>query len=468
MKDESDVFAGVKARQQRSKFPWAWLTLMLAMISGVAILFSPVPGKIKRGLISLRAETKNRNVEKGDLERQVENRLRAEFEQELAKKMRELKKQLQASNQSNQLPPPPTPPVLSGVDLATLRNGVPFLSEVVTTPGGLASAVRTEKLSYKAEYKLTVTLPQASKTLDELKKVSPYLDQILPKLPSLIEKSLVSPHYQTLYNNKISRIKKDANQLQELLSKHNLYDLETILHMRDTTTNRRVFFMQSEMDVVSDGSDGDRLPEMPAEIVESANYQPFTSYGWKKTGTTPNPMIAGWEKRMANAKEELALASTTSERKAWLRERMLYLQRGIDDMKARSFLIAEYDPFIVIPVNILATSNDLFAPRVGDYAVVIHEKKLYPAIVGDGGPTFKTGEASLRLAREINPRATPYARPVSDLKVTYLVFPNSRDETRSAPDYAAWGKRCKELLDEIGGIGEGYELHEWQSTFPTP
>lgn len=70
--------------------------------------------------------------------------------------------------------------------------------------------------------------------------------------------------------------------LQELLSKHNFYDLETILHLRDPATNRRVFLMQSEMDVVSDGSDGDRLATMPAEIVESTNYQPFTSYGWKK------------------------------------------------------------------------------------------------------------------------------------------------------------------------------------------
>jgi hypothetical protein len=137
-------------------------------------------------------------------------------------------------------------------------------------------------------------------------------------------------------------------------------------------------------------------------------------------------------------------------------------------MKARSFLIAEYDPFIVMPVHILSAANDAYAPKVGDYALVIHEKKIYPAIVGDGGPTFKVGEASLRLAKEINPKANPYSRPVSDLKVTYLVFPNSRDETRSAPDYAAWGKRCKELLDEIGGLGTGYELHVWENILPTP
>ena len=137
-------------------------------------------------------------------------------------------------------------------------------------------------------------------------------------------------------------------------------------------------------------------------------------------------------------------------------------------MKARSFLVAEHDPFIVIPVHLLTATNDPYAPRIGDFAVVIHGQKLYPAIVGDGGPTYKVGEASLRLAKEINPKATPYSRPESDLKVTYLVFPDSRDQERTAPDYEKWKKRCEELLGEIGGIAPGYALHSWSNTFPMP
>ena len=136
-------------------------------------------------------------------------------------------------------------------------------------------------------------------------------------------------------------------------------------------------------------------------------------------------------------------------------------------MKARSFLIAEYDPFIVIPVNILA-SNDPFAPKTGDYAVVVYGKKIYPALVGDGGPTFKVGEGSLRLAHEINPKASSYSRPVSDLKISYLVFPGSRESERTAPDYEKWRQRCHDLLGEIGGLGEGYELHQWQDLLPKP
>jgi hypothetical protein len=201
---------------------------------------------------------------------------------------------------------------------------------------------------------------------------------------------------------------------------------------------------------------------MPDAIVNSTYYQPFTSYGWRKRTQTPNPMIAGFERRIGNAKKEMAGAATDAARKQWLKERVVMLKRWISDLEARSYLIAEYDPFIVIPVNLLTAHNDPFAPKVGDYAVVIHGQTVYPCIVGDGGPTFKVGEASLRMAKQINERASPYSRPVSDLKVTYLVFPGSREDEKGPPDYPLWKQRCEELLKEVGGLGEGYELHEWE------
>ncbi|RYD37288.1 MAG: hypothetical protein EOP87_03860, partial [Verrucomicrobiaceae bacterium] len=116
----------------------------------------------------------------------------------------------------------------------------------------------------------------------------------------------------------------------------------------------------------------------------------------------------------------------------------------------------------------LLSSSDVFAPKVGDYAVVVHGKKVYPAIVGDGGPTFKVGEASLRMARELNPKSSPYSRPVSDLKVTYLAFPGSREKEKGPPDYEKWRQRCHELLGEMGGLGEGYQLHQWTDLLPKP
>ena len=91
-------------------------------------------------------------------------------------------------------------------------------------------------------------------------------------------------------------------------------------------------------------------------------------------------------------------------------------------------------------------------------------QRSHPSIVGDGGPTFKVGEASLRVARELNANASPYSRPVSDLKVSYVVFPGSRDSERKAPNYERWRKRCHELLQEIGGSSTS--LHAWQDTLP--
>ena len=136
-------------------------------------------------------------------------------------------------------------------------------------------------------------------------------------------------------------------------------------------------------------------------------------------------------------------------------------------MKRRSFLIAEHDPFIVISVDILTSNKaNKYAPRIGDYVAVVYGNRIFPAIVGDGGPTFKAGEGSLRLAREINSRAGPNNRPVSNLSVTYLVFPGSADALKSAPDYGGWHKRCAGLLDEIGGLGTGYKLHQWSDTLP--
>jgi len=90
---------------------------------------------------------------------------------------------------------------------------------------------------------------------------------------------------------------------------------------------------------------------------------------------------------------------------------------------------------------------------------------MYPAILGDAGPSYKVGEASLRLCREIGHTGTALARPVSGLEVTYLVFPGSADEKRSAPDLDRWHTRCAELLAEIG-VTNSAALHHWENVVP--
>jgi len=472
---------GVRERSpKKGGFPWLRASFFVMVVAGTVIIFTPPGEKILRGVKHLLQPppppvSKNNDAE--DLQRQLEARHREELDEMETEHQREreaLKKQIEesAKRQAADATPEPEPPLSehtakSGGDVRTLRSGIPFKTEVKVEKGSIASFERKDSESYTAEYTLKIRVPEPSKTLDQLQTVNPKLAKLLPGLPAMLEKPEVSRWFFALYDNKTSRLKRDATRLNELLTKHNYYDCETILNLRHPQSGRKVFLMQAEMDVVSDGSDGDRLATMPDEIVDSTHYQPFTSYGWPKKTQTPNPMIAGWEKRIAGANKELADRATTADRKTWLRDRIKYLQRGIEDMKSRSFLIAEYDPFIVIPVNLLSAS-DPFAPKVGDYAVVVHGEKIYPAIVGDGGPTFKVGEASLRMAKEINARASSYSRPESDLVVTYLVFPGSREETKTPPDYEKWRTKCEELVKECGGLGEGVELHRWQNLLPDP
>lgn len=70
------------------------------------------------------------------------------------------------------------------------------------------------------------------------------------------------------------------------------------------------------------------------------------------------------------------------------------------------------------------------------------------------------------MAKQLNPKASPYSRPVSDLTVTYVVFPGSRDAKKGPPNYEKWRIKCGELIDEIGGLGDGAQLHQWEDLLP--
>ncbi len=461
------------SRNKRAKGGfWFGSTIFLLLVIAVGVAVMMNSKQVKRAMEEVFSpKPAVVGVDEKDIFRQAEAKIRAETEERYDREITALKKSLEDAEKKNASvaeKPVAAPDIELGsvTDVRKLRSGIPFKTEVKIEKGGIASKERVDDTSYTATYQLSLRVPTPAKTVAELETSNPELSKMLPGLPALVGKAQVSPWFNKLYDNKAGRVRRDANTLNELLTKHNIYDCETILNL-ESEKGRKIFFMQSEMDVVSDGSDGDRLPTMPADIVDSPNYQPFTSYGWPKKSKTPNPMVVGWEKRITAAQKEMAASGTTAERKAWLKDRIQYLKRGIEDLKNRSFLIADYDPFIVIPIDILGAS-DAFSPNIGDYAVVIFGKKLYPAIVGDGGPTFKVGEASLRFAKELNPKANSYNRPVSDLKITYLVFPGSREAERSAPDYEKWRQRCHELLGEIGGMGDGYELHQWQDTLPKP
>jgi len=480
------ILKGVtRGKRKRGGFPFVRIGLFI-LLCGLAVLpFTRIPRKVLSALRELRRAPAAEQApaqpvgEPGLSDAEVEKRI-AERIKPVAAERDQARKQLSTAEQElksardkiakleaePKLEEPTEHTASTGGDVRKLRSGIPFITEVKVDKGGLASVERIAEASYTASYKLQVKVPEPAKTIEQLEKSTPGIGKLVPGLATMLPKAKVSPFFYQLYDRKTARLKGSATELNELLSKHNFYDCQTVLHLSHPQSGRKVFLLQAEMDVVSDGSDGDRLPQMSDDIVNSTHYQPFTSYGWPKKSKTPNPMVAGWETRIGTAEKEIADKNTAADRKKWLKDRIVYLKRGITDMKGRSFLIAEYDPFIVVPVTLLTRGSDPYAPKVGDYAIVVHDGKLYPSIVGDGGPTFKVGEASLRVARQINPKSSPYSRPVSDLTVSYIVFPGSREKTKGPPDYEKWRQRCTELLNEIGGAGAGAVMFQWPDLLP--
>ncbi|MDC0263316.1 glycoside hydrolase family 75 protein, partial [bacterium] len=289
------------------------------------------------------------------------------------------------------------------------------------------------------------------------------LPKILNDFDKLVESAEVSPFYHHLYELKTQRIQQKVTRIDQLLSRHNLYDTETVLQIKHPESGQKLLLVQGEMDVVSDGSDGDRWPELDDYITMSQYYQPFTSYGWGKRTSNPNPLLARWKENLKKYEEEFAIEGLSIERNRFLRQQIETLGPEIADMEARSYLIAEADPFFVLPLSFLGRRDENeFGPAIGDYGVIIYENQIFPVIAGDAGPSWKFGEASLRVAKTLNEKASPYNRPVSDLKVTYLIFPGSADETKGPPDLEAWHAKCSELLNGVGGISENYQLHQWE------
>ncbi len=352
---------------------------------------------------------------------------------------------------------PPFPPALPErvsdgkfAHLNELVNGINNKSTVNFKPGSTASQDRTKKDAYMLHVAVELIQPRAADG-KELLLANPELPKVLPGYEEMMATARVSPWFNALYLHKQNRIRKNASQVDKLLDRHNFYDTDTMLELESAQTGRKLLWLQADMDVVSDGSDGDRLPTMPKKILESSHYQPSTSYRWKKLGDTPNPLLPGWQGRLKKLQKEKGDPAAIE-----------HARLTIADIKKYSFLLAEYDPFVVAPLVFKEGKERGFAPVPGDYAVVIVGNRVFPAIVGDYGPNFKTGEASLRLCKEVNPKATVYARAVSNLGVSYLYFPGSKEEVNGPIDYARLHTRCRELLEEFGGLGAEAQFVEFE------
>jgi Fungal chitosanase of glycosyl hydrolase group 75 len=358
--------------------------------------------------------------------------------------------------------PTPTPtrsPVITGkLDTAKLFNGITLHSTVETLSGADATTERAEPDSYVLDLKLQARVPSPNRTIEELAKVSPQLPTLLPGLAEMLSPNSASPLYAQLYDTKVRMLRENLARLDLLLSRHNFFDCQTVLQLQHPQTHRKALLVQAEMDVDADGSDGDR---MTAGTGAPTNFQPFTSYRWPKKTDAPNPYLAATEENLRRAESEQGLATITPARKRELRTSIAQLRAEVGTLKKFSFLIGATDPYIVVP-GAFTRGND--AVKTGDYAVVIFGNSIYPTLVGDIGPNDKVGEASLRIAKEINNLSTPYNRPVSDLKVTYIVFPGTADKPFGPPDLEKLQARCEMLVNEIGGAS--VPLHRWENIIP--
>jgi hypothetical protein len=356
-------------------------------------------------------------------------------------------------------PTPTRPPVITGkLDTSKLFNGITLHSTVETIPGSDATTERTRPDSYVLDLKLQARVPSPNKTIDELAKVSAQLPMLLPGLASTLSADPVSPLYAQLYDAKVRMLRENLARLDLLLSRHNFFDCQTVLQLQHPQTHRKALLLQADMDVDADGSDGDR---MPVGTGAPANFKPSTSYRWAKKTSGPNPYLAMTEEALKRAEDEYALATTTAVQKRDLRNIIAQLRAEVGTLKKYSFLIGAADPFIVVPG---AFTHAHEAVKPGDYALVVFGDSIYPAIVGDVGPNDKVGEASLRIAKQINALSTPYNRPVSDLKVTYIIFPETADKPFGPPDLEKLQARCETLVKEIGGAS--VPLHHWENIIP--
>lgn len=368
--------------------------------------------------------------------------------------------------------PRPTPPQpiyvpAKRMETSKLFNGIQIHATVETENGVTAQEERGTPSSYMLELQLKVKVPKPHSSLRELSRLNDQLPRLLPWLDGALRRAKISRFYDDLYRIKVVSLNRDLVRLDQLISRQHFFDCETVLELQDARSKRRALLIQAAMEVDTDGSDSDRVPAVDAS---SSTYQPMTSYKWSKKTERQNPFLAVAEERLGKYEQELAGRNAKPERSRELRDSLIPAARyEANQLKKSSFLVAAADPYVVLPGSLVSQNYEPYAPKLGDYCVVIYKNVLYPAIVGDVGPGYKIGEASLRICKEINALSNANNRPVSELKVTYLVFPNSADKPFTPPDLDKWRTRCDQLLTELGGYkGELFAWEDLTKPKPTP
>lgn len=364
--------------------------------------------------------------------------------------------------------PTPTPFIpRQRLEVSRLFNDIEVRSRVETQPSDLtAAADRALSDSYQLDLTLKVRLPVAAQTLEQFAKNDPRLVEALPGLAAQLSNASVSPAFDRLYEFKVEHMRRNLGRLDLLLNRHNFFDCDTILELENPENGAIAVLSTGDMDVNTDGSDGDRNFEIDGS---SQFFQPQTSYRWRKLTDRPNQFLQSTKDRLAKFKEEYAIVGLPAERNRALEAGIKHAEATLYELDRFSFLISGNDPYIVMPTFMFREMEGTHAVSIGDYAVVVYDGVVYPAIVGDAGPSFKFGEASVRLCEKINSRSSAFSRPVSSLRVAYIVFPGTADKPSGPPDLDRWYDRCAELL-AASGLST-LPLHRWESLiqpWPTP
>jgi len=364
--------------------------------------------------------------------------------------------------------PTPTPFIpRQRLEVSRLFNDMEVRSLVETHPSDRTAVFnRTQSDSYQLDLTLNVRLPAAAQTVEQIAKNDPTILDVLPGLAVQLANARVSPAFDRLYEYKVENLRRNLGRLDALLNRHNFFDCDTILELENPETGAIAVFSTGDMDVNTDGSDGDRN-----FVVDGSSqfFQPQTSYRWRKLSDRPNPFLESMRARLAKFEAEYAVAGLSAERNRELEAGIKHATATIYELERFSFLISGNDPTIVLPTFMFREMEGNHAVSVGDYAVVVYNGVVYPAIVGDAGPSFKFGEASVRLCEKINPKSSAFSRPVSSLRVAYIAFPGSAEKPFGPPDLDHWHAKCTELL-AASGLST-LPLHRWESLiqpWPTP
>ena len=130
-------------------------------------------------------------------------------------------------------------------------------------------------------------------------------------------------------------------------------------------------------------------------------------------------------------------------------------------------------PYIVVPgiwdkySHNPKVDSEGFVER-GALGAVIFGDTVYPVMVGDSGPRYKMGEASLIVAKMANEKASGTYRAITGPKATYIVFPNTGKLGSEAaqPDFDSIQTEVRSRIDEMVTSGESANFHSWKLSYP--